>query len=149
MPSAPAGRLPHAPGGQTPFEALWRTREYLRPYRWQLALMLALALGAVATEIVIPLLTKAVIDGPIAHGQRGLLVPLGLAAIALGTAEAALNMLRRGIQASAGTGMELAMRDDLYAHLQRLDAGLHGSWPPGHPLPRRATHLSATPRVAR
>src|SRR5229473_5972156 len=148
MPSAPAGRLPHAPGGQTPFEALWRTREYLRPYRWQLALMLALALGAVATEIVIPLLTKAVIDGPIAHGQRGLLVPLGLAAIALGTAEAALNMLRRWIQASAVTGMELAMRDDIYAHLQRLDAGFHGSWQSGQLLSRATTDLSAIRRFA-
>ncbi len=148
MPSAPAGRLPHAPGGQTPFEALWRTREYLRPYRWQLALMVALALGAVATEIVIPLLTKAVIDGPIAHGQRGLLVPLGLAAIALGTAEAALNMLRRWIQASAVTGMELAMRDDIYAHLQRLDAGFHGSWQSGQLLSRATTDLSAIRRFA-
>src|SRR5712691_1295832 len=148
MPSAPAGRLPHAPGGQTPFEALWRTREYLRPYRWQLALMLALALGAVATEIVIPLLTKAVIDGPIAHGQRGLLVPLGLAAIALGTAEAALNMLRRWIQASAVTGMELAMRDDIYAHLQHLDAGFHGSWQSGQLLSRATTDLSAIRRFA-
>src|SRR5712692_1860958 len=148
MPSAPAGRLPHAPGGQTPFEALWRTREYLRPYRWRLALMLALALGAVATEIVIPLLTKAVIDGPIAHGQRGLLVPLGLAAIALGTAEAALNMLRRWIQASAVTGMELAMRDDIYAHLQRLDAGFHGSWQSGQLLSRATTDLSAIRRFA-
>src|SRR5712671_39517 len=112
MPSAPAGQLLHAPGGQTPFEALWRTREYLRPYRWQLAAMLALAFGAVGTEIVIPLVTKAVIDG----------------AIALGAAEAMLNMIRRWVQASAVTGMELAMRDDIYAHLQHLDAGFHGSW---------------------
>src|SRR6266496_4009951 len=132
MPSAPAGQLPHAPGGQTPFEALWRTREYLRPYQWQLILMLGLAFGAVATEIVIPLLTKAVID----------------AAIALGAAEAALNMLRRWVQASAVTGMELSMRNDIYAHLQHLDAGFHGSWQSGQLLSRATTDLSAIRRFA-
>jgi ATP-binding cassette, subfamily B, bacterial len=148
MPSAPAGQLPHASGGQTPFEALWRTREYLRPYQWQLVLMLGLAFGAVATEIVIPLLTKAVIDGPIAHGERALLVPLGIAAIALGAAEAALNMLRRWVQASAVTGMELSMRNDIYAHLQHLDTGFHGSWQSGQLLSRATTDLSAIRRFA-
>ena len=148
MPPEPAGQLPHAPGGQTPFEALWRTREYLRPYRWQLAAMLALAFGAVATEIVIPLLTKAVIDGPIAHGERSLLVPLGIAAVVLGTAEAALNMIRRWVQASAVTGMELSMRNDVYAHLQHLDAGFHGSWQSGQLLSRATTDLSAIRRFA-
>src|SRR6266571_856111 len=148
MPSSPAGQLSHAPGGQTPFEALWRTREYLRPYRWQLVAMLGCAFGAVATEIVIPLVTKAVIDGPIAHGDRVLLIPLGVGAIALGAAEAALNMIRRWVQAGAVTGMELAMRDDIYAHLQHLDTGFHGAWQSGQLLSRATTDLSAIRRFA-
>jgi len=153
MPSEPAGQLPHAQlphaqGGQTPFQALWRTREYLRPYRWQLVLMLAAALASVAAEIAIPLLTKAVIDGPIAHDERQLLVPLGLAAIGLGTAQAALNLIRRWVQASAVTGMELAMRNDIYAHLQRLHLGFHGSWQSGQLLSRATTDLSAIRRFA-
>ena len=148
MPSEPSAQLLHAPGGQTPFQALWRTREYLRPYRWQLALMLAAAFGAVASEIVIPLLTKAVIDGPIAHSERRLLLPLGLAAIGLGTAQAALNLIRRWVQASAVTGMELAMRDDIYAHLQRLHTGFHDSWQSGQLLSRATTDLSAIRRFA-
>jgi ATP-binding cassette, subfamily B, bacterial len=148
MPSEPAAQLPHAPGGQTPFQALWRTREYLRPYRWQLVLMLAAALGAIAAEIAIPLLIKAVIDGPIAHAERRLLLPLGLAAIALGTAQAALNLIRRWVQASAVTGMERAMRDDIYAHLQRLHTGFHDSWQSGQLLSRATTDLSAIRRFA-
>jgi ATP-binding cassette, subfamily B, bacterial len=148
MPSEPAAQLLHAQGGQTPFQALWRTREYLRPYRWQLALMLVTALGAVAAEIVIPLLIKAVIDGPIAHADRRLLLPLGLAAIGLGTVQAALNLIRRWVQASAVTGMERAMRDDIYAHLQRLHAGFHDSWQSGQLLSRATTDLSAIRRFA-
>ncbi|MEP7024614.1 MAG: ABC transporter ATP-binding protein [Actinomycetota bacterium] len=148
MPSAPAGQPDHAPGGQTPFEALWRTREYLRRYYWQLGLMLLAAFAAVATEIIIPLLTKAVIDGPIAHGERHLLIPLGAAALGLGAAQAVLNLLRRWGMSRAVTSMERDMRDDLYAHLQRLDAGFHSSWQSGQLLSRATTDLSAIRRFA-
>jgi ATP-binding cassette subfamily B protein len=113
----------HAPTRDLPLAALWRTRRYLRPYLGRLIFMLAAACASVGAEIVIPLLTKSIIDGAITHGNRELLLLLGLAAAALGVAEAVLNLLRRWVQARAVTGMEMAMRDDLYAHLQRLDAG--------------------------
>jgi ATP-binding cassette, subfamily B, bacterial len=79
-----------------PVGALWRLRGYLRPFRFQMIVMFAAAFGAVAAEITIPLLIKAVIDGAIAHGYRQLLVPLALAAIGLGVAE-----LGRGGHAAA------------------------------------------------
>ena len=110
--------------------------------------MLAAAFAAVGTEIIIPLLTKAIIDGPIAHGERDLLLPLGAAAVALGVAQATLNFLRRWAMAKAVTTMERDMRDDLYAHLQRLDAGFHGAWQSGQLLSRATTDLSAIRRFA-
>jgi ATP-binding cassette subfamily B protein len=167
MPPQPSAQPPHAPkapgpsaqapAGQTPLAALWRTREYLRPYYWRLAFMLAAALISVTAEMVIPLLTKAAIDGPIAKasqagpaGQhsRGLLLPIGLAAVALGIIQVGLNFYRRWIQASAVTGMEQTMRDDLYAHLQRLDTGFHDSWQSGQLLSRATTDLSTIRRFA-
>ena len=123
-------------------------REYLRPYLWLLALMLAAALGAAAAEIVIPLLVKGIVDGPIAHGDTRALIPLGLAAIGLGGIEAGLSLYRRWVQASAVTGMEQAMRRDLYAHLQRLDVGFHDEWQSGQLLSRATTDLSAIRRFA-
>src|SRR5712691_184574 len=162
MPPTPAAQPSHAPmkefpAAQTPFAALWRSREYLRPYYWQLAFMLAAALISVSSEMIIPLLTKAAIDGPIrtaalggAAGQhsRGLLVPIGLAAVALGVIQVSLNLYRRWIQAAAVTGMEQTMRDDLYAHLQRLDGGFHDSWQSGQLLSRATTDLSTIRRFA-
>ena len=133
---------------QTPLAALWRTREYLRPYYLSLALMLAAAIGAATAEIAIPLLIKAVIDGPIAHGSMSALLPLGLAATALGVTEAGLNLYRRWVQASAVTGMERSMRDSLYAHLQRLHTGFHDEWQSGQLLSRATTDLSAIRRFA-
>jgi ATP-binding cassette, subfamily B, bacterial len=110
--------------------------------------MVIAACAAVGSEITIPLLTKSVIDRAIAYGNRGLLVLLGLAALGLGTAQAALNFLRRWINARAVTGVERAMRDDLYAHLQRLHVGFHDDWQSGQLLSRATTDLSAIRRFA-
>ena len=136
MPANPPTALPHAQtrqttGGpkqreQTPLAALWRTREYLRRYYLQLALMLAAAITAAGAEIAIPLLIKGIIDGPIARGSSRALLPLGLAATALGVLQAALSLYRRWVQASAVTSLAQSMRDALYAHLQRLQVCVEG-----------------------
>jgi ATP-binding cassette subfamily B protein len=110
--------------------------------------MFAAAFGAVTAEIVIPLLTKSVVDGAIAHGDKGLLIPLALAAVGLGASEGLLNMIRRWIQASAVANIEKAIRDDLYAHLQRLQASFHDNWQSGQLLSRATTDLSSIRRFA-
>jgi ATP-binding cassette subfamily B protein len=113
-----------------------------------MVVMLAAALGAVAAEICIPLLTESVINGAIAHDDRQLLIPLALAAIGLGTAEALLNFIRRWIQADAVASMEKTIRDDMYAHLQRLQASFHDNWQSGQLLSRATTDLSSIRRFA-
>jgi ATP-binding cassette, subfamily B, bacterial len=131
-----------------PVAALWRLRPYLRPYRFQLITMIVAALGATASEVIIPLLVKAVIDGPITHHQRGALVPLGIAAIGLGAAIAALNLIRRWIQGNAVADMEKTIRNDLYEHLQRLEPAFHDGWQSGQLLSRATTDLSSIRRFA-
>ncbi len=131
-----------------PVAALWRLRPYLRPYRWQLVAMTAAAICAEGAEIAIPLLAKSVIDGAIAHRERGLLIPLGLAAIGLGAGAAMLNLIRRWVQGNAVAGMEKTIRDDLYEHLQRLDPAFHDEWQSGQLLSRATTDLSSIRRFA-
>jgi ATP-binding cassette, subfamily B, bacterial len=140
--------VPHASAKARPVGALWRLRGYLKPFRVQMVVMLAAAFGAVTAEIIIPLLTKSVIDGAIAHGARRLLIPLALAAIGLGVAEAVLNLIRRWIQADAVASMEKTIRDDMYAHLQGLQASFHDDWQSGQLLSRATTDLSAIRRFA-
>jgi ATP-binding cassette subfamily B protein len=144
----PAARTGNGGTGGTPLAALWRARSYLRPYRWQLAFMLAAAIVAVLSEIAIPLLTKSMIDGAISHGRRDLLLPIGAAAVGLGTAQALLNFLRRWVQANAVTGLDQAMRADIYAHLQRLPPAFHDAWQSGQLLSRATNDLAAIRRFA-
>jgi len=146
--SLPAARTGNGGTGETPLAALWRARSYLRPYRWRLAFMLAAAIGAVLSEIAIPLLTKSMIDGAISHGRRDLLLPIGAAAVGLGALQALLNFLRRWVQATAVTGMDQAIRADIYAHLQRLPPAFHDDWQSGQLLSRATTDLSAIRRFA-
>jgi ATP-binding cassette subfamily B protein len=131
-----------------PVAALWRLRPYLRPYRLQLMVMISAAVAAEGAEVAIPLLIKAVIDGAIAHHQRDLLLPLGLAAIGLGAGAAVLSLIRRWVQGNAVTGMEKTIRDDLYAHLQRLHPSFHDEWQSGQLLSRATTDLSSIRRFA-
>ena len=131
-----------------PVAALWRLRPYLRPFRYQLAGMLFAAILSAGTEIVIPLIAKVVIDGAIAHHERGLLLPLGLLAVGLGAAGAALSLIRRWVQGNAVAGMEQAIRDELYQHLQRLDPAFHDEWQSGQLLSRATSDLSSIRRFA-
>jgi ATP-binding cassette subfamily B protein len=131
-----------------PVGALWRLRGYLKPFRTQMVVMFVAALGSVAAELAIPLLIKSVIDGAIAHGDKRLLIPLALAAIGLGVAVALLNMIRRWIQSTAVAQIEKSIRDDLYAHLQGLQAAFHDQWQSGQLLSRATTDLSSIRRFA-
>jgi ATP-binding cassette, subfamily B, bacterial len=145
-PSRPHARREEPAAAQTPAAALWRIREYLRPYYLSLAFMISAALLSVSAEIAIPLLTKSVVDNAIRHVNRTLLVELGVLAMAFGAVQCGLNFFRRWIQSSAVAGMEKSIRDDLYAHLQRLEPGFHEAWQSGQLLSRATTDLSAIRR---
>lgn len=133
---------------QSPVAALWRLRPYLRPYRRQLTVMVVAAIAVEGAEIAIPLVIKALIDGAITRHERGLLLPLGLAAIGLGAAAAALSLVRRWVQGNAVTDMEKTLRTDLYEHLQRLEPSFHDEWQSGQLLSRATTDLGSIRRFA-
>src|SRR5215469_2963174 len=143
----PSGLAAPAPA-RTPAQSLWRMREYLRPYYLRLYVLITAAVIAVSAEIAIPLLTKSVIDSVVVRGIRAELVPLGIAAMALGTFQAGLNFFRRWVVSGAVTGVEKTIRDDLYHHLQRLEPAFHDSWQSGQLLSRATTDLSTIRRFA-
>ena len=126
--------------------SLWRLRGYLKPYVPALTIMLVTSLIGVGLAIAIPLVTKAIIDGPITNGEIDAVLPLGLLAMGLGVLEALLIFWRRWVQSSAVLGIETAMRHDLYERLQVLPMSFHSRWQSGQLLSRATTDLSSLRR---
>jgi len=125
---------------------LLRVRPYVRPHLTQMVAMVVAGMLGVGASIAVPLVTKRIIDGPIAAGERHAILPLALLALALGTVEAALAFLRRYVQAEASTALEAEIRSDLYAHLQRLSVAFHEGWQSGQLLSRATTDLGTIRR---
>ncbi|MEN4477540.1 ABC transporter ATP-binding protein [Mycolicibacterium cosmeticum] len=121
---------------------IFRLLPYLKPYRMRWTVMVVAAFASLGATVCIPLLTKAVIDGPVRHqDERGLWI-LGLAATALGVSEAVLWFIRRWLVARATMGVEADIRKDLYARLQILPMNFHGQWQSGQLLSRVMNDLS-------
>ncbi|MGV0745261.1 ABC transporter ATP-binding protein [Mycolicibacterium sp. XJ870] len=125
---------------------LWRLLPYLLPYRTRWIAMIVVAVASLAATVAIPLMTKAVIDGPVRHqDSRGLWI-LGAAAMGVGISEAVLWFIRRWLVARATMGVEADIRKDLYARLQILPMSFHGRWQSGQLLSRVMNDLSTIRR---
>ncbi|UXA17316.1 ABC transporter ATP-binding protein [Mycobacterium sp. SMC-4] len=125
---------------------LWRLLPYLMPYRVRWIAMFVVALASLSATIAIPLMTRAVIDGPVRNqDQQGLWV-LGSAALGIGCAEAVLWFIRRWLVARATMGVEADIRKDLYAKLQILPMSFHGRWDSGQLLSRIMNDLGTIRR---
>jgi ATP-binding cassette, subfamily B, bacterial len=134
-------RIPDRPDRAT-LGSLRRLAPYLRPYRWPLLGGGLAALAGTLAGLVIPLITRSIVDGPIARGELGVLPWLVLGVLAFGLLEAGLMLLRRYLVAKPSTSIEADMRADLYAHLQRLPVAFHDRWPSGQLLSRATTDLT-------
>ena len=116
--------------------ALWRVGPYLRPYARQIIFVALASVVTIGAQLAIPLIAKAIIDGPIRTHHRAGVWPLAGLALGLACIEVVLNYYRRLGLAKVATGMETGLRDDLYAKLQQLDVGFHDQWQSGQLLSR-------------
>ena len=116
------------------------------PYRVRWIAMVATALLSLVATVAIPLMTKAVIDGPVRRQDQQGLWLLGAAAMGVGISEAVLWFIRRWLVARATMGVEADIRKDLYARLQILPMSFHGRWQSGQLLSRIMNDLGTIRR---
>lgn len=126
---------------------LLRLIPYLGPYRVRWIAMFVVAIISVGATIAIPLFTRAVIDGPIAHRDQAGLWRLGTAALAVGMLEAILWFVRRWLVSRATMGVEADIRKELYAQLQILPMSFHSRWQSGQLLSRIMNDLGVVRRL--
>jgi len=137
--------VPHIERRQA-FRNLWRLRGYARPYARQYAFTTLAGIAGTGVGVLIPLVVQRVVDGPVRRGETRGLWLLGSLALALGVIEAGLSLYRRWVQSSTALGMETTLRNDIYAHLQRLPVGFHDGWQTGQLLSRATTDLAVIRR---
>nr|WP_052443273.1 ABC transporter ATP-binding protein [Streptacidiphilus neutrinimicus] len=114
---------------------------YVRPIRWFLTASTVSALLASLSALVIPLVLKDIVDGPVAHRDTAGLWQQGVLLLVLGLLEAGLFGLRRWFVARPLAGVERRMRADLYAKLQRLPVSFHDRWASGQLLSRATSDM--------
>ncbi|GHD29524.1 ABC transporter [Streptomyces violarus] len=120
---------------------LLRLWPYVRPARARLFTAAFVAILASSVGLVIPLVLKWMVDGPVADRDPAGVWLGALCLLLLGFAEALLFGLRRWLVARPLAHVEASMRADLYRHLQRLPVSFHDRWASGQLLSRGMTDL--------
>ncbi|MFE7276649.1 ABC transporter ATP-binding protein [Streptomyces sp. NPDC057623] len=120
---------------------LLRLWPYVRPVRVRLLTAASVAVVASCLTLVIPLVLKWMVDGPVADRDPAGVWLGALFLLLLGFAEALLFGLRRWLVARPLAGVEASMRAELYRHLQRLPVAFHDRWASGQLLSRGTTDL--------
>ncbi|MFB7595085.1 ABC transporter ATP-binding protein [Streptomyces sp. NPDC056160] len=136
----PAARAAPA-AGRSAVRTLLRLWPYVRPVRTRLSVAAFVAIVASCVGLVIPLVLKWLVDGPVADGDRDGVWLGALFLLLLGVAEALLFGLRRWLVARPLANVEAEMRAGLYGHLQRLPVAFHDRWASGQLLSRGTTDL--------
>ncbi|AEW96619.1 MULTISPECIES: ABC transporter ATP-binding protein [Streptomycetaceae] len=121
--------------------SLLRLWPYVRPVGARLAASTVAAVAASCLALMIPLVLKWMVDGPVARRDpSGVWLGGGLV-LALGVGEAGLFWTRRLLVARPLAGLEARMRADLYHRLQRLPVAFHDRWGSGQLLSRATNDL--------
>ncbi|MER8047971.1 ABC transporter ATP-binding protein [Streptomyces sp. NPDC094032] len=137
----------HVPTKESPtaerstVRTLLRLWPYVRPVRARLFTAAFVAVVASCLSLVIPLVLKWLVDGPVTDGDTTGVWFGALYLLLLGVTEAVLFGIRRWLVARPLAGVEASMRADLYRHLQRLPIAFHDRWASGQLLSRGTTDL--------
>ncbi|MBP5870002.1 ABC transporter ATP-binding protein [Streptomyces scabiei] len=134
-------KAPEKAGGRSAVRTLLRLWPYVRPVRARLSVAALVAIVASCVGLVIPLVLKWMVDGPVADRDPAGVWLGALYLLLLGLTEALLFGLRRWLVARPLAGVEASMRADLYRHLQRLPVSFHDRWASGQLLSRGTTDL--------
>ncbi|MEU6497372.1 ABC transporter ATP-binding protein [Streptomyces sp. NPDC046994] len=129
------------PKDRSAVRTLLRLWPYVRPVRLRLFTAAFVAIVASCVGLVIPLVLKWLVDGPVADRDPAGVWLGALYLLLLGIAEAVLFGIRRWLVARPLSRVEADMRADLYRHLQRLPVAFHDRWASGQLLSRATTDL--------
>jgi ATP-binding cassette subfamily B protein len=120
-----------------------RLLTYLRPHRQAVALSIVLLVLTSLLELAGPYLTKIAIDRAIARHDEELLLRVCLLYAGTLVLALALGYAQSVVMERVGQRIMLALRNEIFAHLQRLHVGFYDRNPVGRLLTRLTSDVQA------
>lgn len=134
--------MPAVQKRQGTFVSLLRLYPYAKPAMPRIYLGMVSAFIAALVALLIPQVLRALVDGPLKHGDAGQLWWPVVAVLGLGVLEAIMIWFRRFFVLQPGTAVEADLRNSFYHQLQQLPVSFHDRWPSGQLLSRMLSDLN-------
>jgi ATP-binding cassette, subfamily B, bacterial len=115
---------------------------FLRPYRAGAASSIVLAAVAMGATVAIPYLTGRGVDA-VTRGDRGDVRLYAAAVVAAALVRVVLSVARRLVAGRVSLGVELDLRNRMYAHLQSLELGFFARQQTGQLMSRATVDLQS------
>ena len=130
---------------ETPFDFnhLKRSFVYIKKYRGKMVLALILSILAAVLGLIGPLITQRALDVTIPAKDVGGLAVLALALLLFNLAATALGNIRSRIMTVVGQNIIFDIREDLFAHLQKLPFSYYDDRPHGKILIRVINYVDS------
>lgn len=130
--------------GRSPARAaIARLGGYVRASGSYYAVWAAITLGYVAAFLATPVLTRRTVEAIEAGRPEGDVARLALLLAAVGVAGGALRYFSRVLVFNAARQVEYELRNDLFAHLQRLPQSFYFRWRTGDLMSRCVNDLNS------
>lgn len=119
---------------------LWR---YLVRYRLRLLAGVACLVAATSLTMTVPWLVKTIVDGIAAGQGRGAVGPTVGLIVLIALVQAVARTASRSLIFNVGRDVEYDLRNDLFAHLERLPVAFYHEWRTGDLMSRLVNDVGA------
>jgi ATP-binding cassette subfamily B protein len=119
---------------------LWR---YLVRYRLRLLAGVACLVAATSLTMAVPWLVKTIVDGIAAGQGRGAVGPTVGLIVLIALVQAVARTASRSLIFNVGRDVEYDLRNDLFAHLERLPVAFYQEWRTGDLMSRLVNDVGA------
>lgn len=127
---------------QGTFASIMRIYPWAKPAMPRIYLGMVSALLAAVVALLIPLILRSLVDGPLKSGDSSQIWWPVAGVLGLGLLEAVMIWFRRWFVLQPGTMVESDLRNSLYKQLQDLPVGFHDRWASGQLLSRAVSDLN-------
>jgi len=127
---------------------LLRTRNFLKPYFWQILATLLMLLILTGLNLIVPRIIQTVVDQGLVEGETGSLIQSALLLLGLGLGSAILSLGNRYGSEWVAARVGYDLRNRMYDHIQHLPFTYHDHVQSGQLISRCIEDVRAIERFA-